>query len=49
MVHLIENWLLIIFIIVGIVTMNVLIGKSKESKEELRKRKARIKRRYLDE
>jgi hypothetical protein len=40
-----EKWILLILVISGIVLMNLLLSKSKKAKDDLRKRKEKIKRR----
>ena len=44
----IDNWTIILLVFGGIILMNILIGKSKSSKDELRKRREKIKRRNQD-
>ncbi len=40
-----EKWILLILVVSGILIMNLLITKSKKAKDDLRKRKEKIKRR----
>jgi len=46
--YFVENWLFTAIIIAGIVLMNILVGKAKETRKEFRKRQEKIRRRNSD-